>query len=327
MKRFTATEKWQKDWFQSLTPGQKCLWNYLCDNCDAAGVWEPNWRLASFVINETFTAASLAVFGARVRALPGGKIWLTGFCEFQYSHLSRECRAHTHIIRSLEKHRLLAEVEHLLAGPEPTEPLWHRVADRDKEKEKEKEKERDTDQDKDPDQDREPERIPPPALDLAALGGRVGAIMRRRPGSRWSERERSAVAALFPLDANDLLLMERYYAADVPAAEDIRRRDLLTLLNHWPGELDRARAFWRKRGWRLPAGAGDPGPGNGPAAGTGGEALPEGFAAWKAQAPEYAAAAWRDWAAVPAFAREEFLRWRKSRGRAGDEAAKKKAVQ
>lgn len=134
--------------------------------------------------------------------------------------------------------------------------------------------------------------------------------MRRRPGSRWSERERSAVAALFPLDENDLLLIERYYAAEIAPAEDIRRRDLLTLLNHWPGEVDRARAFWRKRGWRLPASTDDPTEGR--AAGTEGRAmLPEGFGAWKAQAPEYAGTVWRDWSAVPGFAREEFLRWRK----------------
>ena len=147
---------------------------------------------------------------------------------------------------------------------------------------------------------------------LAALGQRIGAIMRRRPGSRWSEREQAAAAALFPLDENDLLLIERYYAAEVAPADDIRRRDLLTLLNHWPGELDRARAFWRKRGWRLPL-ADDSSEGCGAVGHAERAALPEDFAEWKAQAPEYAGTKWRDWAGVPSFAREEFYRWRKRR--------------
>ena len=142
MKRFTATEKWQKDWFQSLTPGQKCLWNYLCDNCDAAGVWEPNWRLASFVINETFTRESLAIFGERVRAMPDGKIWLTGFCEFQYSQLSRECRrAHAYHSYFGETSSCSMRSVHLLVGApdNPSDTLWYRVPDRDKEKDKDKE--------------------------------------------------------------------------------------------------------------------------------------------------------------------------------------------
>lgn len=350
MKRFTATEKWQKDWFQSLSPGQKCLWHYLCDNCDAGGVWEPNWRLASFVINETFTAASLAAFGERVRVLPGGKIWLTGFCEFQYSHLSRECRAHIHIIRILEKHGLLHEVSHLLRGhpDNPADTLWHRVPDRDKETDTDKGQEMEMEMETDSGTRPTRPGVMPPAAgesgdpaasavellgrgqpagepdgpapspagpartpDLAALGQRVGAIMRRRPGSRWSERERAALGALFPLAEDDLVLLERYYGADIPRAEDFRRRDLLTLLNNWPGEVDRAQAFGRKRGWRTSPAA---------AAATltvvvgGAAAWPEGFAQWKAQAAEYDGAQWRDWPAVPEFAREEFARWKKQRG-------------
>ena len=343
MKRFTATEKWQKDWFQSLSPGQKCLWNYLCDNCDAGGVWEPNWRLASFVINETFTADSLAAFGDRVRVLPDGKIWLTGFCEFQYSHLSRECRAHIHIIRILEKHGLLHEVSHLVRGhpDNPADTLWHRVADRDKEKDTDKDQETETDSGNRPTRERAsspatddggdpaalavellgrgqpgdesatsaPTGVGPARTHLAALGQRVGAIMRRGPGSRWSERERAALGALFPLAEDDLVLLERYYGADIPRAEDIRRRDLLTLLDHWPGELDRARAFARKRGWRTPAVAAA----NLTVVVSGGDAWPEGFEDWKAQASEYDGAEWRDWPSVPEFARGEFARWKRQR--------------
>lgn len=145
---------------------------------------------------------------------------------------------------------------------------------------------------------------------LTELGQRIGAIMRRRPGSRWSEREQAALAGLVPLGEDDLVLIERYYGAEVAPAEDIRRRDLLTLLNHWPGELDRARAFWRKRGWRLPLASGED-------TSAVSSNLPEGFAEWKAQAPEYAGTAWRDWSAVPSFAREEFHRWK--RRRANDE--------
>lgn len=40
----------------------------------------------------------------------------------------------------------------------------------------------------------------------------------------------------------DLAAIERYYREEIPKDKDYRRRDLLTLLNNWNGEVDRARA-------------------------------------------------------------------------------------
>lgn len=38
--RFTNTEKWSDAWFSELTPIQKLLFIYICDNCDIAGFIE-----------------------------------------------------------------------------------------------------------------------------------------------------------------------------------------------------------------------------------------------------------------------------------------------
>ncbi len=238
MKRFTATEKWDKAWFQDLPLAEKCLWNYLCDNCDAAGVWDANWRLASFQIGATFTVESLAAFAARVEVLPGGKVWIVGFCEFQYGQLSRECRAQNHVFRALEKHGLLDRVSSLL------NTLSDRVSDTLQEKDKDKEEEQDKERKGEPG---ETELPPDPKAErragITALGHRVGAIFHRQPGSKWSERERKALIGLYPQPEEDLSLIERYYAALWPPHNErnILRHDLGTLLNNWPGELDRAR--------------------------------------------------------------------------------------
>lgn len=106
MKRFTATEKWAKPWFQNLHPRLKCLWCFICDNADAAGVWEPNFRLASFQIGLKVSAVDLKEFGDRTASLPSGKILVISFIEFQYGNLSKECRAHFPIFRALEKNSL-----------------------------------------------------------------------------------------------------------------------------------------------------------------------------------------------------------------------------
>lgn len=54
-KRFTATEKWQDLWYRKLSPKLKSFWQYMCDNCDNAGVWKVDFELASFYIGEAIT--------------------------------------------------------------------------------------------------------------------------------------------------------------------------------------------------------------------------------------------------------------------------------
>lgn len=104
MKRFTATEKWAKEWYQSLSPTMKCLWQYICDNVDAAGVWETNFGLAGFLIGVKVKEADLQAFGDRIEKLASGKFWLPGFIPFQYGKLSTECRPHLKIFEALNKH-------------------------------------------------------------------------------------------------------------------------------------------------------------------------------------------------------------------------------
>lgn len=136
MKRFTATEKWEKPWYQELPPHLKCLWQYMCDKCDAAGVWEPNWKVASMFIGKAVSESDLARFDGRVAKLKGGKILIGSFLDFQYGKLSEDCRAHIPIFRLIEKHRVsngYTEAMHSLKEQE-----------KEKEEEKEKEPEKDT---------------------------------------------------------------------------------------------------------------------------------------------------------------------------------------
>jgi len=47
-KRFTETKKWEDPWFQDLDPTMKCVWGYILDHCDNAGVWVVNTKLMGF---------------------------------------------------------------------------------------------------------------------------------------------------------------------------------------------------------------------------------------------------------------------------------------
>lgn len=72
---------------------------------------------------------------------------------------------------------------------------------------------------------------------------RLGKLFNRRPTTRWDLDELKGYRKLTPIDPQDLSILEKYYGANIPQATDYRRHDLVTLLNNFNGELDRARKF------------------------------------------------------------------------------------
>lgn len=71
---------------------------------------------------------------------------------------------------------------------------------------------------------------------------RIGKWFGRKPESLWNLAEGIALSQLDP-PGDDVDLLERYYLAPLERKDDYRRRDLLTLLSNWHGELDRARIW------------------------------------------------------------------------------------
>lgn len=108
-KRFTETDKWRDNWFRKLSPTHKCLWGYLTDNCDHAGVIEVDWELASFQIGAKVRAEDLDAFERQVEILPCGKLLILGFIKFQFGKPSYDCKPHAPIFTALERHGLTYE--------------------------------------------------------------------------------------------------------------------------------------------------------------------------------------------------------------------------
>ncbi len=85
MKRFTDTAKWFKPWFRELNPTLKCLWLYICDNCDVAGIWTVDFKLASMFIGEPLDEKAVLQAFAKQITVVDNKRWLIhDFCNFQY---------------------------------------------------------------------------------------------------------------------------------------------------------------------------------------------------------------------------------------------------
>jgi hypothetical protein len=77
---------------------------------------------------------------------------------------------------------------------------------------------------------------------------RIGALFKRKPTTPWSEKELKQYKMLYKAgafnDVEGLKQIEMYYASERKKKEGgIHRRDLMTFLNNFFGELDRARAF------------------------------------------------------------------------------------
>ena len=133
-KRFTDTFKWSKSWFMDLSSKDKLLWMYMVDTCNHAGIWESNWKLASFQIGYEFECLPKSL-SKQVYKVDSSKYYLVDFVEFQYGILNENNRAHSSVISILDRHNLLNQA--------PTKPLispLQGAKDKDKAMDKDKDK-------------------------------------------------------------------------------------------------------------------------------------------------------------------------------------------
>ena len=106
-KRFTETGKWKDAWFRRLKPTQKLFFLMLLDECDAAGFWEPDEELASFLVGASIDLQSLLnALEGRVEVLPSGYWRITKFVDFQYGKLSDANPCHRGVLKIINQRTL-----------------------------------------------------------------------------------------------------------------------------------------------------------------------------------------------------------------------------
>ena len=95
----------------------------------------------------------------------------------------------------------------------------------------------DSDTDSDTDTDSDPDNLSLCVLEQAK--SRIGSWFKRRPKTSWNQKEIKSLKVVLksePTDEEWNLMESRYQSGD-----PFLRKDILTLLNNWNGELDRAR--------------------------------------------------------------------------------------
>lgn len=151
-KRFTDTEKYRKPFLRSLPGAYKLLWDYICNDCNHAGIWLVDFDIAQICVGKDMPVGkdkALRLFNEgedRIFELENGKKWfIIPFIAFQYVKLSSTNPAHRNIIIELKKYGLIDENLDLLNSlkindiQEPSKGLqspFEGTLDIDKEKDK-----------------------------------------------------------------------------------------------------------------------------------------------------------------------------------------------
>lgn len=161
-KRFTDTEIFRDPWFRRLSLKHKCLWLFLCDECDFAGVWKVDYDLASYVIGDNITAADLEFINndkERARVVNDKLVLIVDFVDFQYGDKIKGSSNPFH--RKISNR--LAEIDTLSTGcRQGVNTLSDTLSDTPQDKDKEKEKVKEEDK-----RDSKGEKEPEPATDEA----------------------------------------------------------------------------------------------------------------------------------------------------------------
>jgi hypothetical protein len=143
-KRFVDTALWDKPWFRKLPPAEKEAWRFICDKCDAVGVWEADIEIAEAFIGSKIDWDHLRnSCNGNIKIMKNGKWLLVDFVPFQYGELVDTNNAHRSYLSLLKKHGLSGAGQGQTRG-------YQAPLDKEKEKDMEKvmEKEPEKEQDK-----------------------------------------------------------------------------------------------------------------------------------------------------------------------------------
>lgn len=145
-KRFTDTDKYKKPFLRGLQGAYKLLWDYICNDCNHAGIWIVDFEVARIYLGkdmEVNQEEALRVFNAdkkRVVEIEGGSRWfILSFIEFQYGALNPQNRAHSSVISYLKSYHLWDDKKNIIKPL--TSPLQGAM-DKDKDKDKDMDKEK-----------------------------------------------------------------------------------------------------------------------------------------------------------------------------------------
>lgn len=109
-KRFTDNEKWKDAWFMDLPSKYKLFWLYLLDECNHAGIWKVNFKVASFYIGEHLEYSEVKrILNNRITILDDEYWYINKFINYQYKcelhELNPKNKAHLSVLKIIKKYK------------------------------------------------------------------------------------------------------------------------------------------------------------------------------------------------------------------------------
>jgi len=112
MARNRDIKIWKDKFYRELPPLYKCFWDYINDDCDNAGVWLVDPKVASICIGRKIhLTKAMELFGERIRISPCQQKWfITTFIQeklnFDPAQLNPSNKFQKSIIELLNKHQV-----------------------------------------------------------------------------------------------------------------------------------------------------------------------------------------------------------------------------
>lgn len=104
-KRFADTEKYDKAFIRSLPAAYKIFWDYICLECNFAGIWYKDFEIAQIKIGDDAKVdenTALALFNQgeeRIVEIDQARKWfIKPFIKFQYGELNEQNRVHKSVL-------------------------------------------------------------------------------------------------------------------------------------------------------------------------------------------------------------------------------------
>jgi len=127
-KRLTDTEKWNDDWYISLSNDYRIIWQWLLDNCNHAGICKRSIRLLNLMCNTSVSEEDLLLFTEGRIILKDNNWFIPKFLKFQYTSLNSNRPVIISVVKELEKHNLMSMI------PESFGNDYLIIKDKDKDK-------------------------------------------------------------------------------------------------------------------------------------------------------------------------------------------------
>ena len=120
-KRFTDNEKWKDAWFMDLPSKYKLFWLYILDECNHAGIWKVNFKVASFYIGEHLEYSEVErILKSRIKILNSEYWYIEKFIKYQYkcdeNSLNPSNKAHLSVIKLLNEYEIIKPLTSPLEG-------------------------------------------------------------------------------------------------------------------------------------------------------------------------------------------------------------------